>query len=173
MGIGKALLAVLFLGVAATTNQSDDVWGFGCNTPQHVSAVNVRDVYAAYGSRSVAIINAAMANDGVTLAKMVSPSAKFTLFAGDVGIGPRSAGPAAAIEFVRQIAPRTYQFSAGSSGPFSMDPCSSTNVEMTLVGNQAGDAIVATFKYRDGILAEVQGSHVELIEGEFPNSIAH
>jgi hypothetical protein len=116
----------------------------------------------------VTIIKAALARDERQLAEMVAPTATFTAFQGDVGIGGRSVGAKAAIAFAKLVAPRRYQFSAGSPGPISMDPCGSVTAELTLFGGQPGNAVVATFKYRDGALAEVQASRVEFVSGNFP-----
>ena len=127
----------------------------------------MREVYAAYGVRSVAIVRSALAGDAATLSTMVSPTATFTIYEGDVGVSPRSQGTAAAIEFAKQISPRSFRFSAGSAGPISVDPCSSTTAELTFISDKPDEAVVATFKYQAGRLTEVLGSRVELTTGYF------
>lgn len=162
----KTLLTALLTAAAPPTNGAEDVSAFHCKTPQQVDHANVRDVYAAYGARSVAIIRSALAGDTVGLSKIVAPTATFEVFEGDVGMGPRSAGAGAAVEFAKQIAPRSFQYSAGSAGPVSLDPCGSATAELTLIGNQSDEAVIATFKYRNGFLTEVQASRVHLVRGD-------
>ena len=103
---------------------------------------------------------------------MVAPTATFSVFQGDVGVGPRSSGPQAAIEFAKQISPTSYQFQVGS-GPFTMDPCGETSAEIILTGKNPNKAVIATFKYVKGILVGVESSHVYLTRGDFPNPSTH
>lgn len=148
-------------------NDTDAVDPFQCRTAQQVSTANIRDVYEAYGYRSAAIIKVAQGENATRLAEMVAPTAKFTVFQGDVGIGPRSSGPEAAVDFAKQIAPSSYQFSVGSSGPFVVNPCSAAIVELTLKRQQSDKVVIATFKYREGLLVEVKASQVDLVFGKF------
>jgi hypothetical protein len=159
-------LLIALLAAAPPATGADEVAAFHCGTPQHAGLANVRDVHTAYGLRSVAIVRSALAADAAALSVSVAPTAAVSVFEGDVGVGPRSKGVAAAIEFAHQISPRSYRFSAGSPGPFSMDPCGSASAELTFIGDKPNEAVVATFKYQDGLLADVQASRIELISGD-------
>jgi hypothetical protein len=166
----KTLLLALLAGASVPADGADGVSAFHCQTPQQVTRANVREVYAAHGTRSVVIVRTALAGDAARLSQMVAPDAKFTVFEGDVGIGPRSAGVEAAIAFARQIAPQGYRFSAGSAGPVAMDPCDTAIADLTLIGERPGEAVIARFTYRDGFLIGVEGSRVELVGGDFPSA---
>lgn len=168
----KTLLLGLLVAVAPVASRADEVADFHCKAPKSGASANVGEVYAAYGERSVAIVKAGLAGDAAQLREMVAPTAKFTLFQGDVGIGPRSSGAEAAIAFVKQVAPRNYEFSAGSRGPFSMAPCGSVTAELTLMGDKANEAVIARFKYERGILQEVQASGVVMEAGDFSKPLA-
>lgn len=128
------------------------------------------DVDAAYNNRSVAIMRSALAGDSERLSEMISPNSTFTLFQGDVGVGPRSTGPLAAIEFAKQIAPRHFQFSASSAGPLEMNPCGLATAELTFTSEHSDDAVIAEFKYEDGFLTGVRASRVALVRGDFHNA---
>lgn len=163
----KLLGATILATLGSPLMGNDGVSAFRCKTSEQVSSVNVGDAYAAYASQSIIIMKNALEGNVAHLTRIVAPAAKFTLFAGDFGIGPRSSGSAAALEYAKQIAPRSYSFSAGSSGPFSMQPCGEIAVEGTLIGEKPAEAVIASFRYRDGLLVEVQSSRVSLITGAF------
>ena len=153
---------------ALTAGAPDQHPLFYCRTPQKIEQANVPDVYGAYGSRSVSIIKQALAGDRESLSQTVDSDAKFIIFAGDVGIGPRSKGIDAVVEFARQLEPRSYQFSTASAGPISMSPCGSVEIDLTFARDAHSDAVIATFQYQDGVLIGVTGSHIKLVTGEFP-----
>lgn len=157
----------LLVGGAPQTTVTANVLAFHCQTPQRLTHSNVRDVHVTYATRSVAIIRSALAGNLAWLSKVVAPSATFTVFQADSGIGPRSTGAEAAIEFAKQVEPRRYQFWTASAGPVSVDPCRSTTTQLILIRDQPSEALIATFKYEGGILTEVQGSQVDLVDGEF------
>jgi hypothetical protein len=165
--------AILFVLMTAPANgaagsPADAVDAYRCGAQDRPANVNVGEASRAYAERSVALVMAAQAGDTDVLGKMVAPGATFTVFHGDVGIGPRSKGVGAAIEFTRQVAPTHYSVNAGSAGPVSVDPCGRTTVEMTMRSKQAGKATVARFTYDHGQLMEVTGSSVDVIEGDIP-----
>jgi hypothetical protein len=171
MTLAHAILTALLATVGPIVNNPDKVSDYHCETSGRETKVNVGDVHAAYGARSVAIMTSALARNTDHLSGMVSPGATFTVFKGDVGIGPRSAGPSAAVDFTRQLAPQSYQFSERSSGPFSMDPCGSVTTELTLFGARPDEAVIAKFIYLDGLLTEVRASQVKLVSGSLETPI--
>lgn len=162
---GIALIAAAFGTISSASPYPDPVSSFHCDANGGVSTKNVKVVADAYGWRSVSIIEAALAGDIGRLAKMVAGDAHFTLFQGDVGNGPGSTGPRAAIEFVRMVRPVRFQFATGS-GPFSTDACS-TSVDVTLDQRDPPTAALATFKYRHGMLVDVTASEVDVLQGDF------
>ena len=166
MRLAIALSAVLCVA-AAPASKPDAVDSFHCDSGQKIDRANVASVNAAYGSRSATIVERALAGDLKQLARMVSPTAKFTLFQGDVGVGPKTTGAEAAVAFAKQLTPTSYQFSVGP-GPFSMDPCGEASADLVLGGNKPDDVVYAEFKYLNGILVEVEGSQLHLTRGDFP-----
>lgn len=167
MRLAFALPAVLCVAAAPASIVNDAVDSFHCDSGQKVDQANVASVNAAYGSRSATIVERALAADASQLAKMVSPTATFTLFQGDVGVGPRSTGAQAAIAFAQQLTPTSYHFSVGP-GPFSMDPCDEASADLVLEGNKPGEVVYAEFKYLNGVLIEVEASQLHLTRGDFP-----
>ena len=167
MRLAIAFSAVLCVAAAPASIVPDAVDSFHCFSGQKVDRANVASVNAAYGSRSATIVERALAGDASQLTRMVSPTATFTLFQGDVGVGPKSTGAQAAMAFAKQLAPTSYQFSVGP-GPFSMDPCGEASADLVLGGNKPDEVVYAEFKYLNGILAEVEGSQLHLTRGDFP-----
>lgn len=163
----KLLSAAILATLGSPKPGDDHVSAFRCRTPEQVSSVNVGDAYVAYASQSIIIMKNALEGNAAHLTRLVEPAAKFTLFAGDVGIGPRSSGAAAALEYAKQIAPRSYSFPAEASGPFLMQPCGEITVEGTLLGESPTEAVIASFRYRDGLLVEIESNRVSLITGAF------
>jgi hypothetical protein len=161
--IGAVLAAAS--GASGTSPHPDPVSSFQCTLGGSASIKNVKVVADAYGWRSVTIMEAALAGDASRLSKMVDPKAKFTLFQGDVGNGPRSSGPEAAIEFARLVKPVRYQFATGS-GPFSTDPCGAESIDVTLDEQHPGTAAIATFKYEHGLLVVVTAGDVDVVRGD-------
>lgn len=165
--VGGLTLLMLLAAAEPAVAQPDRVATFRCRSDAPLAREDVLSVRDAYGRRSVAVIRAALIGHARLLRQIVLPSAKFTVFKGDVGLGPRGTGAEALIEFAKQIGPASYQYSAGSAGPFWTDPCGDVSVELLLSGEQSEGAVIATFKYREGLLAGVVASRVHVTRGRF------
>ena len=155
---------VAFISAATSTAGPTSVDNFRCAGPSPVELANVQAVHQAYQQRSVEIVRLALANSRSRLTGMVDSAAKFTVFHGDVGLGPRDQGIDAAVEFAKQISPRTYEYSNGS-GPVGMNPCGLISTEVTFSGDDPAQADRIRFKYEKGVLTEVSGGHLEVTRG--------
>lgn len=151
----------------SAADEPDPVAAFSCGADRQAARQGLQAIADAYSQRSVAIIRAALTRDMDSLRKMIAPSASFILFKGDVGTGPRGTGADAAAEFLGGIKPAAYQFSTASRMPSIADPCGQTEAEVMLTGRKPGEAVLATFKYRAGILAEVNARRIALTRGVF------
>ncbi|HEY1606736.1 MAG TPA: hypothetical protein VGF77_14180 [Allosphingosinicella sp.] len=176
--MGRALYLGLFTGalaLAPTAGQAaspppvqpDPVASFGCKADREAPRQDLQAIASAYGQRSVAIVRAALARNMNALGRMVAPSASFTLFRGDVGIASRRTGSDAAVEFVGGIGPEAFQYSTAPTMPSLADPCGEAAADVMLTGRQPGEAVLATFKYRAGLLAEVDARHIDVTRGDF------
>jgi hypothetical protein len=173
--MGRIGCLAIFTGaiaLAPATGQTgaprpDQVAAFGCTAGQQTARTDMQAVTAAYGRRSIAIVRAALTRDKVALGRMVAPSASFTLFQGDAGVRSRLTGADAAVEFVGGIRPVGFQYSTAPSMPSLADPCGEADADVMLTGRRPGEAVLATFKYRAGLLAEVDARRVELTRGDF------
>lgn len=152
---------------ASQSDGLDQVGAFGCSADRQAARQDLQVIAAAYGQRSIAIVRAALTRDTDSLGRMVVPSARFTLFRGDVGAGSRLTGADAAVEFVGGIRPASYQYSTAPTMPSLADPCGETAAEVMLTGQKSDEAVLATFKYRAGLLAEVDARHVDVTRGDF------
>jgi hypothetical protein len=161
------LLLLFFVTASPTADRPDGVAAYSCGNRRATDLANLAEIGEAYGRRSVAIIQAGLRQDVSALAKMVAPSAKFIYYQGDVGMGPRSVGAEAAAEFARKIGARRFQFSVAPGGPFSENPCDPITSEVRVIGEDPASAKVLTFKYDRGMLVDVTGSAVTLVNGRF------
>ena len=148
----------------------DQVAAFGCRADRQAARQDLQVIAAAYGQRSIAIVRAALTGDTNSLGRMVAPSARFTLFRGDVGAGSRLTGADAAVEFVGGISPASYQYATAPTMPSLADPCGETAAEVMLTGQRPGEAVLATFRYRAGLLAEVDARHIDVTRGDFASA---
>lgn len=147
--------------------QPDPVASFGCRADRQAPRQDLQVIAAAYSQRSVAIVRAALTRNMEALGRMVAPSANFILFRGDVGIGSRRTGADALVELFGGIGPAAFQFSTSPAMPSLADPCGETDADVMLIGRQPGEAVLATFKYRAGLLAEVAARHIDVTRGDF------
>ena len=162
------LLQALILAVATpVAGDTGNVERFRCGTANTAARENVQDVNDAYAWRSVNIIRASLADDRGRLARMVSPSAEFTVYVGDVGTGPRSKGVDAAVAFGKQVRPRRFEFSGSSAGPFVMNPCGKVIAELTFTAERPDEATIMTFEYFRGILINASGRKAKVVRGQF------
>jgi hypothetical protein len=175
--MGKIFCLALFTGAIALApaagqtgaSQPDQVAAFGCTADRQAARTDMQVVAAAYGRRSIAIVRAALTRDKDALGKMVATSASFMLFQGDVAAGSRLTGADAAVEFVGGIRPADFQYSTAPTMPSLADPCGEAGADVLLTG-RTGEAVLATFKYRAGLLAEVNARRVELTRGSFASA---
>ena len=169
MSIAANLILAFLSAAGPMTSGPAPLATFQCRTPKAVHLASLRDASTAYGWQSVTIIKAAMEKRIAFLSQTVAPDATFGVWRGDVGLGPRSKGSQAAVDFVKQFASRSYRFGL-AAGPVSMDPCGKQKMELTIQGRGRNEMIVAQFNYEDGVLAEVSGVQVDLISGMFPQA---
>lgn len=143
------------------------VSAFHCKTAKPTRWASLREVQSAYGRQAVKILQDALSGNIAELSTSVSPDAEFEVYEGDAGIGPRTKGPSAAVDFAKQIAPVTYRFMGGSLAPIATDPCGKQSVEVILEDGQADRITEAKFTFQDGVLTDVGGGQFEQISGEF------
>jgi hypothetical protein len=168
--MGPAAFLPALVLAAAAHGGGDTVERFRCGGEYRVGNVDVRDVNDTYAWRSVDIIRASLANDRVRLARMVAPTAEFTIYVGDVGTGPRSKGVDAAVGFGKQVSPTRFEFSGSSAGPFVMDPCGKVTAELTLMADRADEATIISFEYDKGVLVSASGRTAEIVRGQFTSA---
>ena len=176
--MGRASYLALFIGALALAPapgqagsslpvQPDPVASYGCRAGRQAARQDLQAIAAAYSQRSVAIVRAALARNMEALGRMVAPTASFILFRGDVGTGSRRTGADAAVEFVGGIDPAAYQFSTSPTMPSLADPCGEADADVMLTGRKSGEAVLATFRYRGGLLAGVNARPVDVTRGDF------
>ena len=168
------LLVLAMLLAASQPAQEPSVDDFHCRTAKAVASESIVAVYVAYQLRSIEIIEAGMRADADRLKRQVDPHAKSMLIQGDVGIGPRSDGPAGVIELAALIRPKSYQYVSASPGPFSLNPCGEIAVELLFTPSdatspQSSQATQMTFKFRGGLLVEATGSGTSIVRGNLTN----
>jgi len=156
---------ILIASIASVSFQSP-VIDFRCGETDQVGEGNVASVYNAYLRHSVVLIGLALKGDAATLAKAISPNARFATFHGDVGSGPRTTGPEAAVEFFKELEPTSYQTLSASAGPFSTAACGPIKVEVLLL-RDGSNAAALVFRYEGGVLRDVTGSSTTTERGTF------
>jgi hypothetical protein len=163
------ILLSLFLLMAdpVSAGHEDQVDGFRCAASHSLQSPGAQEVETAYQLRSIAIIRSGLAGDLARLNSMVATSATFTLWSGDSGNGPRFSGAKAAVAFARQLSPRAFEFSTAYSGPISTEPCALVTAEILFRGEQPNKGAIIRFQYQSGILTNVDGREVELVNGVF------
>jgi hypothetical protein len=167
--VQPVILLPLFLLMTdpVSVAQEDQVDGFKCVADHSLQSRGVQEVEAAYQWRSIAIIKAGLAGDVARLNAMVAPSTHFTLWSGDAGNGPRFLGAKAAAAFARQLRPRAFEFSTAYSGPISAEPCRLVTAEILFRSEQPNKGAILRFQYQGGILTNVDGREVDLVNGDF------
>ena len=148
---------ILSTALSATALVASPISAFNCAGNEPVSRAGIVEAYSAYFENSLAIVIAALNGDQSALENLVAPEANFTVFHGDVGIGPRSTGPTAAEEFFSDLAPTEFEFREASSGPFAVNPCEHIETEVVLRTNADPEVSVVKFAYDRGILTGVNG----------------
>ncbi|HEX5182945.1 MAG TPA: hypothetical protein VFW19_07310 [Allosphingosinicella sp.] len=158
----------MLLAAAPAAAQPDPVSAFGCRTRALVTDQNLQMVADAYHRHSVTILKMALAGDLDRLRDMVDPSAKFEiLLSDDHGVGWDETGASAAVTFARAVGPTSYEFSTAPSGIALADPCRETSAELMLTGRWPDERVVATFRYRRGLLVGAVARLVDLTRGDF------
>ena len=109
----------------------------------------------------------ALANNGDVerLAPLVAPSAEFTVWEGDAGIG-REKGPAGAIEFAKRVGATTYAYATVFPGPISTDICAIQQVTVWLTGHDAKRAYIGKFEFEKGRLTGAVANLGAVAKGE-------
>jgi hypothetical protein len=158
------------MSLAIASDQTPLVDRYRCGLSDQVQQDNVAQVHVAYLQRSISLVSAAVRGDESALAEIVAPNARFTVIRGDVGTGPRSTGPQAAVSFFQGLALTNYQYLAPGAGPFSMQPCGPISSELLLSRSDSGGAAALEFKFDGGLLVEVTGSGTSIFEGEIGGS---
>jgi hypothetical protein len=160
-----ALGAAVALSLPA--GQMPPSFPYDCRSGRSGLWVNVGEARAAYGRRSVEVIEAALAGDASRLAAIVDPRTQFSYVRGDAGFSTIKRGAEAAIEFVSHARPVAYEFATEFPGPISREPCGPATARLLVKSAGDGRAYDLTFRYVDGILMEVTGAEVILSEGRF------
>jgi hypothetical protein len=169
--INSGALVATLLAASALGPHPDAVAGFNCQVKEKHRNELVLDVMGAYDARSAEIIQASLDRDFGRLARMVAPTAEFTIFHGDVGNGPRIRGPKAAVEFAKQLAATDYAFTT-SAGPLLMDVCGTVIAELTVTGRDKNEATIIRFEFLNGTLIKATGAGVKLTRGKFHSGAA-
>jgi hypothetical protein len=115
--------------------------------------ISVADAREALSRRSVQIMDLAQDGDIGGLVPRVSPSAKFTLWEGDVGHG-RKEGPDGAIEFASRLGASKYEYDTFIAAPLSTDVCGRQQVTVRFTPADGQRAFIVDFKYFKGSLVE-------------------
>ena len=157
--------AMIIAAIASASFQSP-VLDFRCGKYDQVSEGNVASIHNAYLKHSVELIGLALKGDAATFGKAISPNARFMAFYGDVGLGPRTTGPEAAVEFFKELEPTSFQTLTASAGPFSTAPCGTSTVEVLLLRDDS-NGIALNFSYKDGVLLGVSGNATTVEQGKF------
>ena len=166
------MIAWLIAAATAATFQSP-VIEYQCGTPTQATSENVAKVNDAYMHHSVAIIEAAVRGDVGSLGKQIASNAQFSVFHGDVGVGPRTVGVPAALKFFTELAPERFQILTASAGPFSMDPCGTVSSRILLSKGEPNESYLLIFKYENGLLIDVTGSATSIIDGVIAGQPVH
>ena len=141
--------------------------------PNDRGMVSVVDVQTEFARRSVEIVTLAAKGDEVALDKLVSPTAEFTLWEGDVGWAPREAlhgrgnlsGVRAARAFAGHLGAASFEFMVSSTGPIGTDPCGKQSAEVTFVEASGGRGYTVRFDYFGGRLVRAEGHVVSVTRG--------
>ncbi len=153
------------LVMGATALAASPVAAYNCAGEAAVAYEGIVEAYNAYYRQSLAIVTAALGEDHSTLELMVASDAEFTVFHGDVGIGPRASGPVAATEFFESLAPVEFEYREASPGPLALNPCGHIETELVLRDDTNAEVSVLTFKYDRGILSSVTGYAATVTRG--------
>jgi hypothetical protein len=143
----------------------DAVAGYECRSGGLGRWVGSGEIELAYGRRSVAIVNAALAGDDALLAQMVRPDATFSYFQGDMGLGQGTTGAGAARRFFRGMRPTAFQFLSHSWSSLAGDPCDMANADLLLAGPPPSGSFMLRFTYSEGRLVGVDGREATVVAG--------
>lgn len=160
------------LATAAPANgsptNSDIISGFRCASSEPLARANWGLVQDAYMQRSLAIIAASLTNNTGLLRAAVAQNAKPVHFFYDAGF-INSTGPESVAALIRSIDPTRYELvqERGLPPPIA-EPCGEVDISLTLRGSKPNEAYVARFRYRSGLLSELNVQDADFADGQFP-----
>lgn len=142
--------------------------------PRHDGLVPVSDVQSALAARSVEIVRRGLAASDPAPDAMVAPDARFGLWDGDAGWGPRGKpgnpraelrGVAAARVFAQALGAARFEAAVTSPGPIATDPCGPQSVTVTFEEPDGAEGYLVRFDYRGGRLVAADGRRATLFRG--------
>lgn len=150
---------LLVMGLSAVLSAAVPCPGFDARL-----TANSVDLDRFYGALAIEVMQAGLANDAATLARLVSPEASYTLWSGDSGFdGDR--GAKGAIGFARAVAPTDYRRWTEWSGPISVTVLECRWKVTLLFVRKPGEGAKLAFEFLDGRLIAVTGDLGDYSEG--------
>lgn len=156
--------SIAVFSLCFTSELSAETVVFDCVGETGSDFRNVRELRTEYGRRSIAFLNAALAEDLEELNDVVLPDARFEIWDADHVYFSRVSGPDAASDFARELNSTNFEMLV----PFAIvnsDACGLHTVELHLTRGADPEAFLVRFSYSDGKLATAIASRSSLIRG--------
>jgi hypothetical protein len=123
------------------------------------------DLNRHFAQRAIEVVRAAYHVDRRALATMVSPTARFTVWSGDVGLGGKP-GVEGALEFAQNLHAMHFRYLLPFAGPLGADPCGIQTAQVSFSSPYADRAFIVDFRFERDLLVEAVGREGLETQGE-------